>query len=488
MVERLALFLDRRDAGRKLAESLDRFRAANPLVLALPRGGVPVGYEVARALEAPLDILLVRKLGAPFQPEYGIGAIAEGGVRVIRREDLELIGIGEEELDAIVARETEELDRRGRVYRGERQSLPVEGRTVLLVDDGIATGGTAVAAGRALRALGAARVILAVPVAPPGTEVRLADEFDEVICLEQPHGFFGIGQFYVEFGQLDDQAVIDFLAAAHAPAVGAAADPAPATDPSPTERAVEMEVDPGLRLPGDLRLPEAAVGLVIFAHGSGSSRLSPRNREVAEALNKAGLATLLFDLLTDEEAADREKVFDVDLLAKRLAAVTRWAQRETDLGELPLGYFGASTGAAAALCAAAEMGGGISAVVSRGGRPDLAAPKLPEVQSPTLLIVGGADWQVLELNEQAAELLHCEREVAVVPGATHLFEEPGTLDRVADLARDWFLRHLSPPAAGRQGASGGSAQPLTTPSGISLATGAASPTRSTTETTRSTSL
>ena len=366
MADRLALFADRRDAGRKLAESLDRFRADDPLVLALPRGGVPVGYEVARVLEAPLDIVLVRKLGAPFQPEYGIGAIAEGGVRVIRSKDVELIGIGEDELDAIVARETEELDRRALVYRGEREAIPVEGRNVILVDDGIATGGTAVAAGRALRARGAARVILAVPVAPPGTEVRLADEFDEVICLEQPHGFFGIGQFYVEFGQLDDEAVIDLLAAAHASAVGAVGDPAPATDPPPTERAVEMEVDPGLRLPGDLRLPEAAAGLVIFAHGSGSSRLSPRNREVAEALNEAGLATLLFDLLTDEEAADRAKVFDIDLLAERLAAVTRWAQRETDLSELPLGYFGASTGAAAALCAAAQLGSGISAVVSRG--------------------------------------------------------------------------------------------------------------------------
>ena len=142
------------------------------------------------ALDAPLDILLVRKLGAPFQPEYGIGAVAEGGVRVIRTEDVELIGMSEEELESIVGRETAELDRRALVYRGERQPLPVAGRTVILVDDGIATGGTAVAAGRVLRARGAARVILAVPVAPPGSEVRLAGEFDEVVCLEQPHGFF----------------------------------------------------------------------------------------------------------------------------------------------------------------------------------------------------------------------------------------------------------------------------------------------------------
>ena len=179
---------------------------------------------------------------------------------------------------------------------------------------------------------------------------------------------------------------------------------------------------------------------MIFAHGSGSSRLSPRNREVAASLNERGLATLLFDLLSDEEAARRANVFDIGLLAARLVAVTRWAQREPGIEELPLGYFGASTGAAAALCAAAELGSGIGAVVSRGGRPDLAASMLTDVQSPTLLIVGGADWQVLELNEQAAKLMRCEHELAVVPGATHLFEEPGALERVAELAAAWLFR------------------------------------------------
>ncbi len=408
------------------------------MVLALPRGGVPVGYEIARALDAPLDIALVRKLGAPSHPEYGIGAIAEGGIRFVRTGDVELIGIGEEQLEEVVARESAELERRRRLYRGEREPIPVEGRTVILVDDGIATGGTAVAAGRALKARGAARVILAAPVAPPGTEERLGDDFDEVVCLEQPQGFFGIGQFYVNFEQLGDDEVIGLLGAARAPRVAAAADPPPVA-----ERPVEIEVAPGLRLAGDLRCPEPAVGLVLFAHGSGSSRLSPRNREVAESLNGAGLATLLFDLLTDEEAADRSKVFDIGLLADRLAAATRWVEGESELSDLPLGYFGASTGAAAALRAAARLGGEIRAVVSRGGRPDLAAESLGEVVSPTLLIVGGADWQVLELNEQAAKLLRCEQQVAVVPGATHLFEEPGALERVAELAGDWFSRHLT---------------------------------------------
>lgn len=445
MADRLALFADRRDAGRKLAESLDRFRAEDPVVVALPRGGVPVGYEVAMSLAAPLDIVLVRKLGAPFQPEYGIGAISEGGVRVIRKEDGELIGISDEELEAIVARETAELDRRTVAYRGEREPLPVKERTVIVVDDGIATGGTAVAAARVLRARGAARVILAVPVGPAGSATRLAAEFDEVVCLEQPHGFFGIGQFYVDFGQLDDQQVVDLLAAAHGPTPAVAAGPASASDPPPLKLVAEIEAEPGLVLNGDLWLPDDAAGLVVFAHGSGSSRFSPRNREVAASLNEKGLATLLFDLLTDKEAGNREKVFDIELLADRLVAVTRWLHDEPGIDDLPVGYFGASTGAAAALCAAAKLGAEIRAVVSRGGRPDLAASRLAAVQAPTMLIVGGADWQVLELNEGAAKLLRCEHELVVVPGATHLFEEPGALERVAELAGSWFSAHLQAP-------------------------------------------
>jgi putative phosphoribosyl transferase len=408
------------------------------VIVALPRGGVPVAYEVARELEAPLDVVCVRKLGAPMQPEYGIGAIGEGGIRFVRRGELEMLGIEEQELEAIVARESAELERRRRLYRGDREPVQVAGRTVILVDDGIATGGTAVVGGKVLRARGAGRVVLAVPVGPPGTPERLGDDFDEVICLEEPHGFFGIGAFYAEFGQTSDEEVIEMLDAARSPeAVLAAA------DPPTTERAVEIDATPELRLPGDLRLAEPTLGLVVFAHGSGSSRLSPRNREVAQALNVAGISTLLFDLLTEEEADDRAKIFDIDLLAARLVATTEWVRRQPELRDLPLGYFGASTGAAAALFAAAEVGDPVGAVVSRGGRPDLASERLGEVVSPTLLIVGGADWGVLELNEQAAKLLRCEKEVAIVPGATHLFEEPGALERVAALAADWFSRHLA---------------------------------------------
>ena len=196
-------------------------------------------------------------------------------------------------------------------------------------------------------------------------------------------------------------------------------------------------------LPGSLAVPADASGVVAFAHGSGSSRFSPRNRQVAGVLHESRLATLLFDLLTPLEERDRRNVFDIALLADRLAAATSWLEVEPALSRLPIAYFGASTGAAAALWAAAENSD-IAAIVSRGGRPDLAGPRLADVGAPTLLIVGGRDEVVLRLNRNALGQLACEAELRVVEGATHLFEESGALEEVASLARGWFLRHLTP--------------------------------------------
>jgi putative phosphoribosyl transferase len=198
-----------------------------------------------------------------------------------------------------------------------------------------------------------------------------------------------------------------------------------------------------IKLDGELILPPSAKGVVLFAHGSGSSRFSPRNTYVAEVLQKRGIGTLLFDLLTREEDQNYETRFDIALLTHRLLAATAWLQAEPNTKFLSLGYFGASTGAAAALQAAAKIGDKISAVVSRGGRPDLAgAAALSRVTAPTLLIVGGADYGVIELNQQADALLNCDRKLTLVPGATHLFEEPGTLQQAANLAADWFEQHL----------------------------------------------
>jgi putative phosphoribosyl transferase len=207
-------------------------------------------------------------------------------------------------------------------------------------------------------------------------------------------------------------------------------------------RDVSIPSHDGKFIKGRLDLPPDAVGLVIFAHGSGSGRLSPRNQFVARELQAAGIATLLIDLLTDEEAENRRNVFDIDLLSKRLASAATWASEQEETAELPVGYFGASTGAGAALVAAADNPRSVSVVVSRGGRPDLAENHLPKVKCPTLLIVGELDHEVILLNRKAQSRLKAESRLKIVPGATHLFEEPGTLEQAAELAKDWFIRHF----------------------------------------------
>lgn len=433
------LFTDRADAGHRLAEALRHLEGEDPIVLGLPRGGVPVAFQVARALHAPLDVIVVRKLGVPYQRELGFGAIGEGGVRVISDEIVRRGRLEQADLASVEHAEAAELARQAERFRAGRPRLSLEGRTAIVVDDGIATGATAAAACQVVRAHGAARVVLAVPVAPPDAAERLRGATDEFVCLSTPFAFSAVGEWYQDFSQTPDDEVVSLLAQA-------AAGPGPEGSAPDVEAAADEDIEEevaidaaGVRLTGDLSLPAGARAVVMFAHGSGSSRHSPRNRLVATALNEAGLGTLLFDLLTPAEEAHRANVFDIATLAERLTDATGWLRDRT---AVPVGYFGASTGAAAALWAAAAPGADVAAVVSRGGRPDLAGPLLPGVRAPTLLIVGGNDSLVIDLNREAEAALRCTTRLDIIPGATHLFEEHGALQQVADLARDWFISHL----------------------------------------------
>jgi predicted phosphoribosyltransferase/dienelactone hydrolase len=415
-------FRDRAEAGRFLGERLARdLRGDDAVVLGLPRGGVPVARQVARALGAPLDVFLVRKLGFPGQPELAMGALASGGIRVLNESIVRELRLDGALIDSVTAREAAELARREEAYRGDRPPPDLGGRTVVLVDDGLATGATMRAAAEAVRSRVPRRIVLAVPVAPPQAVEGLRDVADDVVVLLAPEPFQAVGLWYGDFREVPDDEVRRLLAL-------------------PPERPVDAGGSEAA-----LVVPDGATGLVVFAHGSGSSRFSPRNRYVAGVLEEAGLGTLLVDLLTSEEEQvdlrTREHRFDVELLAGRVVEAVRWAGSL----RLPIGLFGASTGAAAALVAAARVPDAVGAVVSRGGRPDLAGRALGEVLAPTLLIVGGQDEAVLDLNRRAAAALTraAAVQLEVVPGATHLFEERGALERVAELARDWFLRRLA---------------------------------------------
>jgi putative phosphoribosyl transferase len=455
-------FLDRADAGRRLASLLASLptieRGPGSVVVGLPRGGIPVAYEIARALGAPLDVILVRKVGLPAQPELAMGAIGEDGVRVVNQDVVRAERISERQFAEVEKLERAELVRRAKRYRADHPRVPLTGKTAIVVDDGIATGSTARAACQVARAHGAARVVLAVPLAPQASLDALASVVDEVVCAEVPEPFLAIGQWYLDFAQTPDAEVVNLLRRADK---GQGAD-----DGAPTERDV-IVLAGTVPLPGRLTVPARVRGVVVFAHGTGSGRSSPRNMFVAGTLHVAGLGSLLFDLLTPDEEADRANVFDIGLLAGRLSAATTWLRGQPGLERVPVGYFGASTGAAAALRAAAgytaesaagspagpgpaRYHGEIAAVVSRGGRPDLAGAWLGAVRAPTLLLVGGLDDRVLELNEAARAQLPGESRLVVIPGAGHLFAEPGTLEQVASLAREWFVRYLraEPPAAG----------------------------------------
>jgi putative phosphoribosyl transferase len=467
-------FLDRADAGRRLASLLAGLptieRGPGSVVVGLPRGGIPVAYEIARALGSPLDVILVRKVGLPAQPELAMGAIGEDGVRVVNEDVVRAEHVTQLQFAEVEELERAELIRRAERYRAGHPRVPLAGKTAIVVDDGIATGSTARAACQVARAHGAARVVLAVPLAPQASLDALASVVDDVVCAEVPEPFLAIGQWYLDFAQTPDAEVVDLLQRAdkgQRAGQGLGAD-----DGTPAERDV-IVLAGSVPLPGRLTVPARVRGVVVFAHGTGSSRSSPRNVFVAGTLHVAGLGSLLFDLLTPEEEADRASVFDIGLLAGRLAAASGGRGGPPGEVRVPVGYFGASTGAAAALRAAAGSAAGsatgpgpgsvtdspagrgpagysgeIAAVVCRGGRPDLAGAALAAVRTPTLFLVGGLDDRVLELNQAARAQLPGESQLVVIPGAGHLFAEPGTLEQVASLARDWFVRYLraGPPA------------------------------------------
>lgn len=442
------LFRDRRVAGEKLAARLRSYQRLSPVVLGLPRGGVPVAYEVALELDAPLDVCVVRKIGAPFQPELGIGAISEGGVSYVDREAMSLVGMTDAELDRIIESERATIEQRVRLFRAGAELIDVEDRAVIVVDDGVATGGTARAAIQTLTVRRAGRIIFAAPVGAAETLDELAAIADDLVCLHPEEEFFAVGQWYEDFRATTDDEVVDLLARAKARERLPAPEERMRSERVRVPMTRSVQISTGERsLYGRLTLVPDAYGLVIFAHGKGSGRHSPRNQYVASELQAAGMATLLVDLISPEEdmvgAFTSHSRGDVGLLASRLVAAIDWTKTHPETQRLKIGLFGGGEGAAAALLAAAERPD-VRAVVSRAGMPDMAGAALERVAAATLLLVGGANQETLERNRLAFDRLHGDRRLEVIPNTSQPFEEEPALEIVARSAVAWFRSSFDP--------------------------------------------
>jgi predicted phosphoribosyltransferase/alpha/beta superfamily hydrolase len=425
----MTLFRDRQDAGRQLAAVLKLKGIVRPVVLGIPRGGVPVALEVARALDGELGVVVARKLRAPGQPELAIGAVTASGATFVNEELASLTGAGKQYLERETAAQVTEAARREARFDGHRRPV-IRGRTVIVIDDGLATGATAIAALRSLRAEGAARIILAVPVASPETIERMRPEADEVVCLQEESDFYAIGQFYVDFGQVDDTEVRSLL------------DQFGEGQPSAERHAFIVTRD-GVRLAGRMLVPPGAgpFAAVIFVHGLGSDKDSPRNAVIAERLLDEGMTAVLFDLSGHGESGRDAR--GSDAFEDDLAAVFRWVTARPDIDAGRIGVAGSSYGGTVAV--AATVAGSIAprALVLRA--PPIAAADVERLTVPSLAIIGSHDRLIADVSEAAGRCPALT--LSVVHGASHLFEEPGALDEALERTVSWFKTVMAEPHA-----------------------------------------
>jgi predicted phosphoribosyltransferase/alpha/beta superfamily hydrolase len=418
-------FRDRKDAGKQLAAVLKQRDYVSPVVLGIPRGGVPVAAEVARALGGTLAVVVARKLGAPGQPELAIGAITASGVAYLNTGVAIAVGASQAYIDAEKQRQVEEAQRREELFDSHRRP-DLRDRTVIVVDDGVATGATAIAAIRAMKAEGAKRVVVAVPVGPPEMIDLLGKEADEVVCLESDPGFWAVGQYYDNFDQVTDRDVRALLDT-YAPQ-------------SPAAESTRVTIKRNhINLAGILTTPpgEGPFPLVIFVHGLGSGKDSPRNVTIATHLVDSDIATLLFDLSGHGESSP-DPHHRVDAYVADLQAAFAWATDQPEVKTEAIGISGSSLGATVAVLALAEGRIKPKTMVLRA--PPVEAEDFRRVDIPSLVLIGsldplrsGVEWGVRD----CAKLT-----LSVVEGASHLFEEPGTLEEALRRTVDWFASQL----------------------------------------------
>jgi putative phosphoribosyl transferase len=427
-----AIFESREEAAQRLADKLKNLKGQNALVLAIPRSSVPMGRVVADAIEGELDLLLVHRFTDSRHPELDLGSVTEDGEVYLNRS-AQHYGYTEHEVEKAALDEIRNLQEQRRTYTPGSSAIDPSGRSVVIVDDGTGSLHAMMAAIRYLDAQGARRIFLATPLASLNTIKALGENVD-VCTLAVPDIVETVTGFYREFPLVTDRQVMQALNRTLR---------IPAQNGEDSRRREILVSSGPVSLTGVLSLPDDAKALVILAHGQGQGRFDWRSRLIADSLEKAGLATLMIDLLDDEESQNSRNVTHVPLLAHRLNLVTEWIARDPDLSEMDLGYYGSSSEGAAILQTAAEHRLKTHAAAVRGARPDATQSYLQYVQAPTLLIVPGDDDELLNQNRLALEELRCEKRLQVMPDASEEFEEPGSSETLADLVTGWFRTHLA---------------------------------------------
>jgi putative phosphoribosyl transferase len=434
------MFRDRADAGRQLGARLVQESLHEPLVLGLGRGGVPVAVKVAEALQAEVDTLTVRRVTHPDRPDVGLGVVTESEVALLDDQLVGLLQLDEAAASALVDAARSQVERQAQAVRAGRARADVAGRDVVLVDDGVSSGLTARLGIKALRRWNVGRIVLALPVASPAALAGLEGLVDRLVCLTHAEAVGVLADCYEDFAEVDDALAGRLLREARARIL--------------TVRQVALPAA-GATVAGTLVGPAQPTGVVVVVPGIASAARSPRNVLLARQLASGGLGVLLVDLLDANEAAEGTTAALLASHAERVVGACRWvastsawavAHEGDAQAQLPVGLLASGSGAAAALLAVGRHGADVAAIVARDGRPDLADDVLGQVSVPTLLVVGGRDERGERLALAATYRLHGPAEVAVVAGASALFEEPGALAEVGRKAAAWFARHLSNPA------------------------------------------
>lgn len=432
-----ALYADRHDAGRRLAALLHDRRFEDPLVIGIARGGMPVAAEVARALGAPLDIVIVRKIGVPWNPELAIGAVAEGELVMVDEQAAAQLHLSAQEVDAAVARALEELAAAIARLRRGRPRIGVRGRSVILVDDGLATGRQAQAAIAALRSRGALHITLALPVGAPESVQALSHSVDEALCAATPQHLRAIGDWYEDFRPTSDEEMLALLcehagAARRSALIGSAAPKAS----------------------GELVVPWSAPGhgVIVFAPADRAPAEADLAAHLAMALQHAGFATLTLAGARSDRAQPQDARRDVQRTAQLTREATDWLRSQPESARLPIGYLGSGTAAAGALVAASRLRSAVGALVAYAPRLELTGGAIALLEAPTLLIVPEQDRELIALCHAAREAMQCESRVALAPGRSPLALAESAREPLAALIIDWFARHISetpqPPRAG----------------------------------------